>query len=138
MAQWGFKEVYTLEDLSSALSFLVNQESFAPISYWIDQLRERVVAEMRNEKVALNPNLMAIEVGRMSMVDEIRRTLLQKRITAVDAPVEQKLATPKLKRKRAVKATIDPKTGLSIGALKYAKQNKISIPVREDVKQPVV
>lgn len=124
---FGFKDKYTETDLQSALVYHVNTEAFAPITFWIDQLREKVIIEQRQASVVGNPTLMAVESGRLSMIDEVRRTILAKRNTIFDVP--QSIVVPvKVKKPRQSKSNIDAKTGLSIGALKYAKENKISIP----------
>lgn len=136
--QWGNKSSYSEAELSSALTYYVNQDEFAPIAYWIDQLREKVVIELRSPDAVKNPTLMAVETGRLSMIDEVRRIFISKRATIFDVP--QEVIAPKKKRSKRVKvdANIDAKTGLSVGALKYAQENGISLPdVAGEVKQPL-
>lgn len=139
MPQFGNKDKYSEADLISALAYLVNKEEFAPISYWINSLKEKAIIEQRSQLCVTNPTLMAVEVGRLSMADEILRTILSKRSTIFDIPPEVINPIPvKKSRKRAiindpVVGDIDEKSGLTVGVAKFAREN--GIPIAGGIKK---
>lgn len=118
MGQWGWKDSYTEADVKSAWSYHGNKEEFAPISFWLDSLREKTIAEMKTSAVVKDSTLMAVNVGRLNAFNEIRNVILAARNNLFIQSQE----SPK---------TSSPLDQLSPEARAYAQDNGI-IPMQQD------